>query len=338
MSQQTELYFSFFMFDSNFPIEDETFLDQAMIHIRHLANMGYTGFEIHPGREDATVYAFPTYTKELAAYTRFKQRLDDEGLGHIKFATNVGATTDCDPSSSDPNIRQAGIEYLKSRIDITAAMGGEIMMGPMVIPYGGFVYNAPNGEPVWSDDLQNALDQRYLTAQQSFHQLGQYAKERGVKLAIEPISHWETPGPNKLTQLIKFLDGIADPTVGVVIDSAQEVLDGDGPEVFKQQVQYLANQHRLHYAQASPPDRGDLQHCWLPWDAMFTPILEHYQGPVSVEIFNAVGAFDQGLRLTRRKFWIPEVDEPNAYPDAYCVAQKAYEVTEFNLDRIKQKS
>ncbi len=337
MSQQVELYFSFFMFDSNFPIEDEAFLDQAMIHIRHLSNMGYTGFEIHPGRDGDTVYAFPTYEEELTAYTRFKQRLEDEGLGHIKFATNVGATTDCDPSSANPSIRRAGIEYLKSRIDITAAMGGEIMMGPMVIPYGGFVYSAPNGEPVWSDDLQTALDQRYSTAQQSFHQLGQYAKEKGVKLAIEPISHWETPGPNKLDQLIKFLDGIADPTVGVVIDSAQEVLDGDGPEVFKQQVQYLANQQRLHYAQASPPDRGDLQHSWLPWDAMFTPILEHYHGPVAVEIFNAVGAFDQGLRLTRRKFWIPEVDKPNAYPDAYCVAQTAYEVTELNLSRIKQQ-
>lgn len=323
------------MFDSNFPIENEHFLDQAIVHMRHLVDLGYVGFEIHPGREETTSYAFPTYDQELKAYREFRARMNSEGLANIKIATNVGATTALDPSSSNPELRQAGIDYLKSRIDITAAMGGEIMMGPMVIPYGGFIFDAPNGDAVWSDALQDELDARYEVAKDSFRYLAQYARDRGVKLAIEPISHWETPGPNKLAQLIKFLDDIDDKTVGVVIDSAQEVLDGDGPKVFAGQVDYLASQNRLHYAQASPPDRGDLTNCWLPWQDMFRPILRHYDGPIAVEIFNAVGGFDQGLRLSRRKFWVPEVDSPNEYPNAYTVALQAYETTKHNLSLIK---
>ncbi|KZN50078.1 sugar phosphate isomerase/epimerase family protein [Pseudoalteromonas luteoviolacea] len=337
MQHNTEMYFSFFMFGSNFSIEDDVFLDQAMTHIRRLVEMGYAGFELHPGREDTTAYAFATYEDELNAYKAFRQRMDDEGFGHIKVATNVGATTSCDPSSAIKSVRDAGIAYLKSRIDITAALGGEIMMGPLVIPYGGFVFDAPNGQAVWSDKLQDELALRYQTAQPSFVELGAYASSKGVKLAIEPISHWETPGPNKLAQLITFLDGIEDPTVGVVLDSAQETLDGDGPEVFAQQINYLADQNRLHYAQASPPDRGDLVHCWLPWEGIFTPILSRFDGPIAVEIFNAVGAFDQGLRLTRRKFWVPEVDTPNQYPDAYQTAQQAYEFTQAKLNEVRSK-
>jgi len=335
MQKKTEMYFSFFMFGSNFSIEDDNFLDQAITHIRKLVEMGYVGFEFHPGREDTTVFAFPTYQDELNAYIAFRQRMNDEGFSDIKIATNVGATPECDPSSSHLAIREAGITYLKSRIDITAALGGEIMMGPMVIPYGGFVVNAPNGEQVWSDQLQDELELRYVNAQQSFILLGEYAASKAVKLAIEPISHWETPGPNKLAQLIPFLNGIDDPTVGVVIDSAQETLDGDGPEMFKQQIKYLADQGRLHYAQASPPDRGELVNSWLPWESIFTPILERFNGPIAVEIFNAVGAFDGGLRLTRRKYWIPEVDEPTEYPDAYLVAKQAYEITQAKLTKIK---
>ncbi|WP_016956053.1 sugar phosphate isomerase/epimerase family protein [Catenovulum agarivorans] len=335
MQQHTELYFSFFMFGSNFSIEDQNFLDQAMVHIQKLVDMGYTGFEFHPGREDTTAYAFPTYADELNAYIAFRQRMDDAGFANIKVATNVGATPDCDPSSSNPAIRAAGIEYLKSRIDITAALGGEIMMGPMVIPYGGYVFSAPNGQPVWSDKLQDELELRYANAQACFVELGKYAQTKGVKLAIEPISHWETPGPNKLAQLISFLNGIEDPTVGVILDSAQETLDGDGPELYKQQIKHIADQGRLHYAQASPPDRGELVNSWLPWEGIFTPILERFDGPFAVEIFNAVGAFDNGLRLTRRKYWIPGVDEPNEYPDAYQVAQQAYEITQCKLNNIR---
>ncbi|MCA9546572.1 MAG: hypothetical protein KC613_19340, partial [Myxococcales bacterium] len=78
---------------------------------------------------------------------------------------------------------------------------------------------------------------------------------------------------------------------------------------------------RLHYCQASPPDRGDLANAWIPWKGIFTPILKHYRGPVAIEIFNAVPEFAAGLRLSRRKYWIPGVDQPSNLPSAYDVAK-----------------
>lgn len=320
MQSKRPIYFSFFMFDSNCRLYDAASRALYIQHMRVLAQQGYDGFELHCGRSPEFNVAFPTYADEVAAYAAFRRELDAAGLEHIALATNVGVGTTEDPSSDDPQVRAAGADFLRSRIDITHALRGEIMMGPVVIPYGGFVVSAPNGSPVWSDALQDSLARRYVNAAPVLDAVGQYAASRGVKVAIEPITHWETPGPNTLAQLLAFLKSVPSKAIGAVIDSAHETLDGAGPEVFAQQVQALAEAGRLHYAQASPPDRGSLEQSWLPWAPIFGPILTHYSGPVAIEIFNAVPDFAQGLRLSRRKYGIPGVDARSNGPDAYQVA------------------
>lgn len=338
MNNEREIYFSFFMFAANFDIADEAFLEQGLGHVLALADMGYAGCEFHPGRSAVIDAVFPTYEEETAAYAAYRQRLDDNGAGAMKIATNVAATVDRDPSSSDPAVRDDALAFLKSRVDITAALRGDIMMGPMLIPYGAFVVDAPNGTPVWSDALQDELTRRYQNAQPVFEELGAYARGRGVRLAIEPITHWETPGPNTLAQLLEFLGHVTEQSVGAVIDSAHETLDGAGPEVFAGQVQNLARAQRLHYAQASAPDRGSLQHTWLPWQGVFGPVTQHYAGPIAVEIFNAVPVFDEGLRLTRRKYWIPDVDPPGQGPSAYDVARASLAVARERLEELDRRT
>jgi len=156
------------------------------------------------------------------------------------------------------------------------------------------------------------------------NELGAYAQDKNVKVAIEPITHWETPGPNTLAQLTSFLTMVPNKQIGVVVDSAHETLDGAGPEVFADQVASLAADGRLHYVQASSPDRGRLDECWLPWSSLLKPLLDSYEGPVAIEIFNAVPAFAAGLRLSRRKYWIPGLDCEAQGPSAYDVAKASY--------------
>lgn len=315
------VYFSFFMFDTNTRLFDASARATYLEHMKVLADMGYDGFELHCLRSPEFDAAFPTYADEVAGYAELRSELDDAGLAHIALATNVGTSPDFDTSSPDPSVREAGAEFIRSRIDITHALGAEIMMGPVVYPYGAW-------DDVWSDGLQDELTRRYEIAAPVLDELGEYASTKGVKIAIEPITHWETPGPNTIAQTMRFLDLVPSTQVGVVIDSAHETLDGAGPEVFTGQVKALAEAGRLHYAQASPPDRGSLADSWLPWDTLFPPILAHYDGPVAIEIFNALPGFAAGLRLSRRKYWIPGVDEPTTWPDAYQVA-------EASLDRLR---
>ncbi|MBD2664118.1 xylose isomerase-like TIM barrel [Richelia sinica FACHB-800] len=316
------------MFTTNLQPDNLEYRDTLVKHIQELKNYGYSGFEF-PIAPTAT----QDYDKDLADYANLRCYLDEQGLADIKITTNVGATRTFDPSSPYPEQQQEALEYLQSRVDITAALGGEIMMGPIVIPYGVFPTTDFNN-PIWSDELQEHLAIRYANAQPILNRLGEYAECKNVKLAIEPITHWETPGPNKLSQLIEFLDGVESKQVGVVIDSAHETLDGDGPEIFKTQVNHLAGQGRLHYIQISPPDRGAVHTSWLPWQPFLEAILPVYDGPIAIEIFNAIPAFINSLRLTRRKFWIPGEDCPNQYPSAYEIAEKAIQTTEQELNKM----
>jgi sugar phosphate isomerase/epimerase len=341
-----EIYFSFFMFTSNVKPQDEQYRQVIVRHIKELASYGYTGFEfpIAAPQKEAEHVA-DKYAEDLVNYTNLRRRLDEQGLGHIKISTNVGVTNTADPSSSNPETQRKALEYLKSRVDITKALGGEIMMGPIIVPYAAFPEKPSNEsgksenkkEYFWSDELQQHLKIRYDNARPVLNELGQYAQTKQVKLAIEPITHWETPAPNKLSQLIQFLGGVQSKQVGVVIDSAHEILDGDGPEIFKTQVEYLAREGRLHYIQISPPDRGAVHTGWIPWQSFLEPIVPVYKGPFSIEVFNALPEFQELFRLTRRKFWIPGEDSANDYPSAYQIAKLAIEITQKQLSKIQSK-
>jgi D-psicose/D-tagatose/L-ribulose 3-epimerase len=326
-SAERDIYISFFMFTTNLQLDVEGYRARLIRHMKALWERGYRGFEFPIAPTDPGMYA-----RDLDSYRELRDQMDAEGLKEAKIATNVMATRSRDPSSPYSEQRDRARDYLMSRIDITHALRGKIMMGPIVIPYGVYPVTDFN-DPIWSDALQLALESRYASAAPVLDGLGQYAQDKSVKLAIEPITHWETPGPNKLGQLMEFLDKVPCKQVGVVIDSAHETLDGDGPERFAEQVEVLAREERLHYVQASAPDRGALDTCWLNWQSFLTPILRVYPGPIAVEIFNAVPAFLNSLRLTRRKFWIPEEDSPNAYPNAYETAEASFNVTRKNIDK-----
>lgn len=321
-----DIYLSFFMFTTNLKPDDCEYRKVVIQHMKELKKLGYTGFEfpIAPGEPK-------DYPQEIENYTNLRCVMDDEGLSDVPIATNVGTTQRFDPSSPSPEVRKEALKYLKARVDITAALQGEIMMGPLIVPYGYF------NNSIWSDQLQNELAVRYTNAQPILNELGQYAKDKNVKVAIEPITHWETPGPNKLSQLIEFLKKVDSKQVGVVIDSAHEILDGDGSEIFEEQVNWLADEGRLHYVQVSPPDRGAVHTSWIPWESLFKPILQVYNGPMAIEIFNAIPDFLNSLRLTRRKFWIPGEDPENQYPSAYDIAREAIAVTRKELNQITSK-
>lgn len=334
-SSSPDIYLSFFMFTVDMKPNDLEYRKVLVTHIRNLRSFGYTGFEF-PIAPPASPGPAPDYAKDVESYTKLRSYLDSEGLADVKIATNVGATRTFDPSSPFPDQRQKALQYLKSRVDITAALRGEILMGPIVVPYAAFPTTDFGGE-IWSDALQEHLETRYANAQPVLNELGQYAASKKVKLAIEPITHWETPGPNKLSQLIKFLDGVASKQVGVVIDSAHEILDGEGPEIFKAQVNHLAQQGRLHYVQISPPDRGAVHTSWLPWQAFLEPILKAYHGPLAIEVFNAIPVFAPLLRLSRRKFWIPGEDPKSQFPSAYDIANDAIKITRKEVNNVLQK-
>ncbi|MGD0109727.1 MAG: sugar phosphate isomerase/epimerase family protein [Rhodopila sp.] len=312
-----DIYFSFFMFTANLQPDDAGYTETIARHMSALLKMGYDGF-------DLPIAPTPTtdHQSEVASYQRLRQRLDKAGLTGLKIATNVGTTRTFDPTSLYKEQRDAALAYLKSRVDITVALGGTMLAGPIIFPYGVFPTTDFN-EPVWSDALQNWLAPRYLLAAPVLAALTDYAGERGVTLAIEPVDHWETPAPNMVADVLRFLESIPNPRLGVCIDSAHVVLGSDGPAEFRSGVRQALDGKRLHYVHISAPDRGSIHDSWIPWQQFLEPIMPSFEGPFLLEVFNAVPVFLNSLRQTRRKFWIPGEDATADGPSAYDIAAQA---------------
>ncbi len=324
-------YFSFFMFTADLRPQDGSYQREMIRHIRALTALGYSGFDlpIAPG-------ATADHSQELAGYVALKRALDEAGLGDVGFTTNVGATRRFDPTSEYAEQRKAALDYLKSRVDITAALGGDILAGPIVYPYN--VYPLTDaGDPMWSDELQRWLTAGYRRAQPVLAELGEYAESKNVKLAIEPVDHWETPAPNSVTDVLDFLENVPSRQVGVCIDSAHVMLAGGDPAAFAAEVRRAAAAGRLHYVHVSAPDRGAIHESWIPWKAFLEPILDCYEGPLLLETFNAVEPFVSALRLTRRRFWIPGSDPEDAdVPDAYAIAGAALAAAREELGKLRE--
>ena len=197
--------------------------------------MGYDGFDLHIAPRAASV----EHSLEVESYRRLKEAFDKAGLKDAKFATNVGTTQFFDPTSPYKEQRDRALSYLKSRVDITSVLGGEstesIMSGPFIYPYGVFPLT-DLGEPIWSDALLDWMKPRYRAAQPIIEELAEYALTKRVKLAIEPVKSWETPPPNMVSEVLDFLDGVKKAPCGITIDTAQVLMESQGPKIFKENV------------------------------------------------------------------------------------------------------
>ncbi|ONI92257.1 xylose isomerase [Saccharothrix sp. ALI-22-I] len=322
-----DIFFSFFMFTADLRPQDARYTKILIDHLKALTDMGYDGFDLHIASQPATV----DHQLEVESYVRLKKAFDEAGLNDVKFTTNVGTTRTFDPTSPYEEQRSQALSYLKSRVDITQVLGGDsIMSGPFLYPYGVFPLTDDN-EPIWSDALLAWMKPRYHAARPVFEELATYAAAREVKLAIEPVKSWETPPPNMVSQVLDFLDDLGHAQCGATIDTAQVVMESQGPSIFKDNVARATRQDRLHYVHISAPDRGAVHDSWIPWDIILNEIEPVYRGPYLVEVFNAIPPFANSMRMARRRFWRPGEDDPEPGVDS------AYDVAMAGLEELREQ-
>jgi sugar phosphate isomerase/epimerase len=322
-----EIYFSFFMFTADLRPDDTSYTKILIGHLKALTDIGYDGFDLHIASPAAIV----DHRLEVESYVRLKEAFDAAGLQDTKFTTNVGTTRTFDPTSPYEEQREQALAYLKSRVDITHVLGGgSIMSGPFLYPYGVFAFT-DDGEPIWSDALQDWMKPRYQAAHSLFRELAEYAATKEVRLALEPIKSWESPPPNMVSEALNFLEDAEIATGGVTVDTAQVVMESQGPEIFKRNVARAARQNRLFYVHISAPDRGAVRDSWIPWDLMLGELEPVYHGPYLVEVFNAIPPFDSSMRMARRRFWRPGEDSPVPGHDS------AYDVARAGLETLREQ-
>jgi sugar phosphate isomerase/epimerase len=326
-TSKRDVFFSFFMFTADLRPQDPAYTRVLVDHLKALIDIGYDGFDVHIATGTGTV----DHQLEVEAYAGLRRAFDKAGLDGIGFTTNVGTTRTFDPTSPYEEQRRQALAYLKSRVDITRVLGGDsIMSGPFLYPYGVFPLTDTD-ELIWSDALQDWMKPRYRAARPVFEELAVYAAKQNVRLAIEPVKSWESPPPNMVSEALDFLDTLRDSQAGVTMDTAQIVMESQGPEVFKDNVARAASKNRLYYVHISAPDRGAVQDSWIPWDTVLAEVEPVYRGPYLIEVFNAVPPFEGSMHMARRRFWRPGEDEPR--PDA----KSAYDVASDALETLREQ-
>ena len=150
-------------FGLNLLLWTDTLSDGFLPILEDIKEIGYDGVEL------------PVFAPEDAACVKWGKRMDELGLA--RTATVVRGPED-NPISPDPKIRRAGIDANRRALDQCAALGCEIMAGPLHSALGCFTGKGPT-----ADEWKRGVESMRVVAE--------YAGQAGVTLGLEALNRFE---------------------------------------------------------------------------------------------------------------------------------------------------
>jgi D-psicose/D-tagatose/L-ribulose 3-epimerase len=217
-------------------------------------------------------------------------RLEKNGLE----TTICGAFgRDRDASSEDASIRDQAVSYIKTCVDIAQQLNSRVVAGPM--------YSAVGKTRLLS---LSEKEQQWEWAIDSLRKAGDYAGERNVKLALEPLNRFETDFINTAEQGLELVDRIGNSNVGLLLDTFHmNVEEKDSAEAIRK-----AGPHIFHF-HTCENDRGTPGTGQVNWSAVKGALSDaRYEGPVVIEAFNS------GIKEIARAvaLWRPLASSPDS--------------------------
>ncbi len=173
-------------------------------------------------------------------------------------------------SAEDDAVRGQGLDYLKRCIDFAEGLGSPSVCGPM--------YSAVGVTQLLDKEARQAQWDRAVG---SLRLAAAYAKERGIKLAIEPLNRFETDLVNTVDQGLRLADDIAAPNVGLLLDTFHmNIEEKDIPDAIGRAAGRIVEFH------ACSNDRGTPGEDHLPWPRIVEALkAAGYDGPIVIEAF-----------------------------------------------------
>jgi D-psicose/D-tagatose/L-ribulose 3-epimerase len=253
--------------------------DDSLNILNTARELGAEIFEIAIGDD---VYFTPDLTRRKAAE-----------LG-LALTTGPGGywPLECDLSSDAPEDRRKAVIWHKKQVEVTAELGA--------IAYTGALY----GHPGVVKRRIPPPDEYQRTAE-SLHQLAEYARQQGVKVVLEPMSHFRTHVVNTPEQMMRLI-GMADhQNLWVLLDTyhlVTEIRD------YAQAIRTVRD--RLWAIHACENDRGVPGGGLVPWKTVFAALKEiQFDGYMLLETYNsALGDF-----AYRRGIFLNVCPDPQAF-------------------------
>lgn len=252
----------------------------ANITARHLPlfealkRAGFDGIEI------------PVVGQPEADITAMRRELESLGLA---CTTSTFITPEVNPIDPDPAVRAGAVETLKQRIDQTAALESDLLIGGIYQAHKYFV-----GRPASEEEWQWSAD--YL------REAGEYAQRMGVRLGLEFLNRFEVFLINTAADAKRMCDDIGLPNVGVLYDTHHANIEDPLPETA---IGGLGE--RLMHVHLSESHRGTLGTGQVPWRETFTALANaRYSGWLTIEAF---GLSDPDI-VSAANIWREAFDSP----------------------------
>jgi D-psicose/D-tagatose/L-ribulose 3-epimerase len=193
-----------------------------------------------------------------------RRKLRETGLDAVTSALITNAR--CDVTSPDPNIREAGVEFLKTCVRLTSEMGLSFFSGVLYSPHMKLHPDRPSME-------------MYQLAAEGLNQVARYAGTLGVTIGLEPINRFETFLVNTCEQALMLKKMIGEPNVCVHLDTFHMNME----EKNLRNAILLADQD-LGHIHLNENDWGVPGTGHMDWDGIFQGLSEiHYTGYASLE-------------------------------------------------------
>jgi D-psicose/D-tagatose/L-ribulose 3-epimerase len=245
-----------------------------------LKKAGYDGVEL------------PLFEGTPDHYARLGEHLDKLGLERSTVSV-LGAGHN--PLSPDKAQQADALARAKWAIDCTAALGANILAGPMHSEIGYF-----SGGPATKQEHQRGV---------AFHRkAGDHAGKKRVRFAVEALNRFECYFLNTMQQLSDHLDEVDHPHVKAMYDTFHSNIEEKDPVAAIKTIK----KHMIH-VHISENDRGTPGKGHVPWEATFKGLkAAKYDGWMTIEAFGrAIPALAAATRVWRDFF--PNKEEVYKY-------------------------
>lgn len=220
-----------------------------------------------------------------------RDALQQHGLGASVLGFGAAGR---DLSSDDAAERAAGLDYVRACVDVAAAAGAEVVCGPL--------HSAVGKTRLLEPDERRAERDRAVAG---LKEVGAYAGERGVKLAIEPLNRFEEDMLNTVARGLDLCADVDLDNVGLLIDTFHmNIEEKDLGAAIRS-----AGDRIVHF-HASENDRGTAGSGQIDWPTVAAALRDAgYDGIATVESFvPTVPGLAAAVSM-----WRPFFDDPDVF-------------------------
>ncbi len=175
-----------------------------------------------------------------------------------------------DLAADDRDVVAGTVAYLRHCVEVAEAISSPVVAGPMYSAVGR-LWRLDSGE-------RRRLVERVA---ESLRGLAEFAGERGVRLAIEPLNRYETSLINTVEQGLELIELVDSGACGLLLDSYHMNIEERDPAAAVR-----AAGPRIVHVHACGTDRGAPGRDRFAWDDFAAALVDAgYRGPLVIESF-----------------------------------------------------